>query len=73
MNSQLGRPPAMTNGSGWWDALIAATARARLNKQGYAYVVQWPDGHCTADDNKPLIQSRDMRVTEVLNTGEYYD
>ena len=53
----------------WYETIIAAKARARLNDRGVAYAIQWPDGHCTTEDNKPSLRSRDMRVLECDHTG----
>ena len=60
------------NEAAWYEAIIAAKARARLNGQGYAFAVQWPDGHCTVEDRKPSLRSRDMRVMDCDNTGKEY-
>lgn len=60
------------NISEWYDALIGAKARARLNNRKVAYAVQWPDGHCTVEDNKPMLRNHDMRVIECdCSGGEY--
>jgi hypothetical protein len=53
----------------WYDAIIAAKARARLNGRGVAYAIQWPPGHFSAEDNKPSLRSPDMRVLECDCTG----
>lgn len=56
----------------WYETLIAAKARARLNGRGYAFAVQWPDGHCTVEDNKPSLRNQHMRVIEcTCDGGEY--
>ena len=60
------------NEANWYDAVIATKARARLNGRGYAFAVQWPDGHCTVEDRKPSLRSRDMRVMECDCTGAEY-
>ena len=57
------------NDADWYEAIISAKARARLNKRGVAYAIQWPDGHCTAEDNKPSLRNQQMRVLECDNTG----
>jgi hypothetical protein len=56
----------------WYDALIGAKARARLNGRGYAFAVQWPDGHSTVEDNKPMLRNQQMRVIECDSTGGEY-
>lgn len=53
----------------WYAALIAAKARSRLNGLGYAFAVQWPAGHCTAEDRKPSLRSPNMRVVECTSDG----
>lgn len=53
----------------WYETIIAAKARARLNSRGYAFAVQWPDGHCTVEDRKPSLRSQDMRVLDCDCTG----
>jgi hypothetical protein len=53
----------------WYDALIAAKARSRLNGLGYAFAVQWPAGHCTVEDRKPSLRSQQMRVIECTSDG----
>lgn len=53
----------------WYDALIGAKARARLNGAGYAFAVQWPAGHCTVEDRKPSLRSQQMRVVECTCDG----
>lgn len=58
---------AMSNA--WYDALIAAKARARLNGLGYAFAIQWPAGHCTAEDRKPSLRNQQMRVVECTCDG----
>ena len=59
----------MDNEADWYETIIAAKARARLNKLGYAFAVQWPDGHCTVEDRKPSLRARDMRVLDCDCTG----
>lgn len=56
----------------WYDAIIAAKARARLNNRGVAYAIRWADGHCTIADQKPSLRSREMRVLECDSTGAEY-
>ena len=56
----------------WYDALIAAKARARLNNLGYAFAVRWPLGHCTVEDRKPSLRTREMKVIECLASGEEF-
>lgn len=62
----------MESQSDFYDALIAAKARARLNGLGYAFAIQWPAGHCTAEDRKPSLRNQQMRVVEcTCDGGEY--
>lgn len=56
----------------WYDTIIAAKARARLNNRGVAYAIQWPDGHYTVADQKPSLRSHEMRVLECDHTGAEY-
>ena len=56
----------------WYEALIAAKARARLNGLGYAFAIQWPDGHCTNSDRKPSLRNQQMRVVECTRDGGEY-
>lgn len=56
----------------WYDALIAAKAQSRLNGLGYAFAIQWPDGHCTAADRKPSLRNQQMRVIECRSDGGEY-
>lgn len=62
----------MKNEAAWYGTILAAKERARRNNQGYAFAVQWPDGHCTVEDRKPLLRSREMRVLECDCTGAVY-
>lgn len=61
-----------TQYSDWYQALIEAKARARLNGRGYAFAIQWPLGHCTVEDNKPSLRSQNMRVIECDCAGGEY-
>ena len=51
----------------WADAIIAAKKRAK--EIGVAYAVQWPLGHYTVEDRKPLLRNRDFRVLECFANG----
>lgn len=68
IEGQLPSPSIAT----WPDAIIAAKARARLNKRGVAYAIQWPAGHFSAEDNKPSLRNQHMRVLECDCTGGEY-
>lgn len=57
------------NSNEWYDAVIGAKARARLNGLGYAFAVQWPLGHFTVEDRKPSLRSQNMRVLECTCDG----
>jgi len=53
----------------WYNTLIAAKARSRLNGLGYSHAVQWPDGHCTVEDLKPSLRNQHMKVIECTCDG----
>lgn len=59
----------MANANDWYDALISAKARSRLNSLGYAFAIQWPGGHCTVEDRKPSLRNQQMRVVECTCDG----
>ena len=52
----------------WADAVIAAKKRAK--ETGVAYAVQWPLGHYTVEDRKPLLRNCDFKVLEFFADGK---
>jgi hypothetical protein len=53
---------------------VQATSDARqaARKSGLAYAVQWPDGHWTVEQRKPLLRTREMKVLEYGPDGVEY-
>ncbi len=49
------------------EALSAAKRRAK--EIGFAYAVEWPLGHCTCEDRKPMLRDSRCRVIEVDANG----